>query len=325
MNTAAVEAYVASTLLPAMGISGRPFTVDPPPLAGTRSMLHLVRTEGMPPLLLRAFAHRGQAARSAEALRHLDAAELPAPRLVFHDLLLGSRLMPPYAGRSPFITVETWIEGTRLSSLDDPEASRDATIKVARVLARFHTVTRDTWGRPSAGRFRSFVSHTLLGARRMVRGLESRGWISSSEAGGLLGAFEAWREVVGALRPFHLVHNDANRHNFVLTPAGEVLPVDLHRLAYEPFPEEVINALFHFCRKDPPLGDRFLEAYVTHAGGNARGVFEATRGFFEPINYLKRMSRRAAEAKDGPPVAEDPKMNRWREIVRGVAPPGGGG
>jgi len=97
--------------------------------------------------------------------------------------------------------------------------------------------------------------------------------------------------------------------------------VDLHRLAYEPFPEEVVNALYHFCRKDPPLGDRFIEAYVTYAGGNARGVFEATRGFFEPINYLKRMSRRAAEAKGGPLGAEDPKMNRWREIVRSVAPP----
>ena len=54
MTTAEAEEYVARAVLPAMGIAGRRFTVAPPPVQGTRSSLHLVRADGMPPLLMRA-------------------------------------------------------------------------------------------------------------------------------------------------------------------------------------------------------------------------------------------------------------------------------
>jgi len=313
MNAEAERSYITSSLLPAMGLSGRSFAVETPADAGTRSTIRLIRIEGFPPLLMRTYSHRRQGSATMEALRHLESLALPAPRLVYHDLQLRSRL----AGGDPFVTVETWIEGRRLSSLDD-ETSRDASIKVAALLARFHGVTRAGWGPPRAARFVSFAAATLRGTRRMLHELNTAGWFDPQEALDLETRFSSWREPIAALGPFSLVHSDANRHNFVLTPAGEVCPVDLQRVNYEPFPEEVINALYHLCRKDGDLADRFIHTYFSHVPGAARETFEATRAFFEPLHYLKKMCRRSRLRA---PAPEDAKMIRWGAIVRRLEPP----
>jgi aminoglycoside phosphotransferase (APT) family kinase protein len=310
LNGKAAEEYIARAVLPAMGIGGRPFTATTPE-AGTRSTIHLIRAEGMPPLLMRAFEHRAQAVRNAEALRHLEQLGLPAPRLVFHDVWPAQ------------ITVETWVEGTRHAALSDPAQAREATLDIASLLARFHAVTRNVWGRPSVSvraRVFSFGSSTQVVARRMVKELSASGWLEAEGTASTLARFASWAERIGEIRSFSLVHNDANRHNFVVAPTGEVTPVDLHRLAYEPFCEELVNALYHFCRKDSVLADRFLERYFQTAGEAAFRQFDATRGFFEPLNYLKKMHRRArtlvGRAGDNDDNDDnDDKMNRWRHLV----------
>ena len=170
----AAEQYIARAVLPAMGIAGRQFIATPPPEAGTRSSIHLIQAEGIPPLLLRAFEHRGQAVRNAEALRHLEQLGLPAPRLVFHEA------WPAH------ITVETWVEGTRHAALTDAAIAREAALDIASLLARFHAVTREVWGRPSTpvrARVFSFGSSTLVVARRMVKDLRARGWLDDQEIG----------------------------------------------------------------------------------------------------------------------------------------------
>jgi len=315
----ALRDYIATTVLPSMGIRRREFSVAPPAAGGTRSALFLIRAEKMPPLLLRAFERRSQAVRNAEALRHLDALRLPAPRLVYYDLTFHRRMIPGQAGGLPFITIETWIDGTRHADLHDPAISGPAALEVARLLARFHAVTRRRWGRASGGRFRSFASYTLLAVRRMAAGLGERGWLDDGTNRRTLDAFASWHARIGSITPHNLVHNDANRHNFIVSATGEVTPVDLHRLSYEPFPEELVNALYHFCRKDAELDNRFRESYFETAGPAARELFEATRGFFEPLNYLKKMYRRAT-ASD--PLPDDAKMARWRELATAIRPPG---
>ncbi|MFQ5845121.1 MAG: phosphotransferase, partial [Planctomycetota bacterium] len=243
--------------------------------------------------------------------------ELPAPRLVFWDLSRRARLAGADGPARPFVTVETWIEGTPHALLSDAAAAREAALGVAVLLARFHAVRRCRWGRPAAGRARSFVSYTMLGVRRMLRRLESRGWLGAPQARGALAAFADWKETIGRIGTFNLVHNDANRRNFVLTPAGEVMPVDLHRLAYEPFQEELVNVLYHFCRKEEGLAPAFLETYFARAGDEARDAHSSMVGFFKPLHYLKKMYRRAAR----PLAAPDEKMDRGGRIVLSVEPP----
>ncbi|HET6371912.1 MAG TPA: aminoglycoside phosphotransferase family protein [Candidatus Polarisedimenticolia bacterium] len=310
------QRFALTTLLPSMGLTGRPFTAAALPGGGGRTSLHLIRIDSMPPLLLKAHTQRRHASKNVEALRHMEALGLPAPRLVFHDLIRGGRFLP---GPGPFVTVETWIEGTAHSSIEDPGAARDAALKVAALLARFHEVTRPEWGRPDSTRYRSFSSFTLQGIRRMSSELLSREWLDAEQGPRIMSCFDSWEKTIGELRPFQLVHNDANRHNFVLTPAGQVIAVDLHRLAYEPFVEEVVNALYHFCRKDEELSRLFLLTYLTRAGDAARETFMRTRGFFTPLSYLKKMYRRATA---GAPAAGDEKMARWRDVVARIASPG---
>ena len=302
MHSDEVRRYVARSVLPAMGIGGRPFTMAPPPESGTRSSLHLMRADGMPPLLLRVFDSRAQAARNAGALRHIEELELPAPRLVFHE------------GWRSRLTVETWIEGTRHAALADPAAAGAAALEVAGLLARYHRVTRGAYGRPGVtarSRLISFASATQRAAGRMLSSLAANGWLDEAQQVSIRRRFLSWKQAISDISEFSLAHNDANRHNFLVAPAGDVTPVDLHRLAYEPFGEELVNALYHFCRKDAVLGQSFLERYFMVAGDRSRLEFERTRGFFEPLNYLKKMHRRSLSGV-GP---DDDKMTRWRDRV----------
>lgn len=314
MNRDEARDYVSSWLLPRMGLAGRHFTLDPPPHPGTRSSVFVLRAESMPPLLVRSFRQRRPCVRGIAALRHLETLQLPGPRLVHAEMPRRGFGLLPSTGR--FLTVETFVEGTPHARLE-PGRVGDATLKVARLLARFHGIVRPQWGPVDGRRIRSFGSHTLAGVRRMVRELHATGWLAE-EADGLEDLFEQWRSRLDAIRRFSLVHNDANRHNVIVDEAGRITPIDLHRIAYEPFPEEVINALYHFCRKDAGLAARFEAIYFRRAGEESRKLFEETRGFFEPLNYLKKMYRRARRAS---PTTGDDKMHRWRERVMTLQSP----
>ncbi|HET9482069.1 MAG TPA: hypothetical protein VFP98_09965, partial [Candidatus Polarisedimenticolia bacterium] len=284
-------------MLPALGLAGRAFRIEPPREAGTRTTLFVLHVEGAAPLLLRLFRRRLRALRNAEALRHLESLGLPAPRLVHEDVSRASRLIGRDRSR-PYLTVESWIDGLPHAALTEPAQIREGALAVAALLARFHEATRARWGRPAERRLRSFASHTFAAVRTMVADLGRRSWLAPDEAAGSMQRFTAWSDRVRALDRFNLVHNDANRRNMIVTRAGSggppaIVPVDLHRLAYQPFPEELVNALYHFCRKDPDLAVRFERAYFERAGRAARDQFDATRGFFEPLNYLKKMYHRA--------------------------------
>ena len=94
--------YVATSLLPAMGIAGRSFDLEAPSGAGTRSTIHRVLIDGFPALLMRTFPYRRQAAGNVSVLRHLESLSLPAPRLVFHDVQIRPRLADVWEHRELF-------------------------------------------------------------------------------------------------------------------------------------------------------------------------------------------------------------------------------
>ncbi len=307
--------YVAKRLLPLMGIAGRDFTALPPVHAGEGSRLSVVRIEGMPPLLLRAHANRREAVKNAEALRHLDTLGLHAPRLVAQDLS-AARLLRGEAA-TPCVTVETWIEGTPHADLTDPGPLAEASLGAAQMLARWHAVTRLRWGRPSGARLWSYSSYTMAGARRMARSLGARGWLGEAEARQVHGGFLAWRSALSSLDSFNLVHNNLSRRHLIVSESGEVVPVTLHRLSYEPFFEELIITSQRLCRHQPGLHDRFLDTYFEHAGPAARSRWETLRGFFEPLGALKKMYRRGRHR----PCTDDSKMDGWKRQVLAIAPP----
>ena len=312
--------YIASALLPSLGHAGLPFSLEVPPASGTRTTITLLRAAGMPPLLLRQFKHRSQAVRNCQALRHLESLGLPAPRLVSHDLSRAARILGG-RGRAPFTTAETWIEGQRVSSLAGP-ARRAALTRVAELLARFREVRRSRWGRPARGSLLPYASVTLFDARRMAGAILRRGWLDGDESARLIDRLRLWSGVLHGLGPFSLLHKDANPDNFILRASGDVVPVDLHRLAYGPFPEELVTALHHFCPLDPSEADLFLEAYFTRGAESAAATFHASRPFFECLYFLKKLAARSRRTRVG---RSDEKVQRWRRLVLALGPPASAG
>ncbi len=316
LDAEALRERLAATMLPALGLAERAIHVEAPPERGTRSSLHKVIVEGMPPLLARAYRHFGQAGRNVRALRHMEAIGLDAPRLVWSDASWRTALRPSAAGW--YLTVETWIEGTAISRLATREQYRAASLKAAALLAGYRRFTQEGWGRPGYGRSRSWADHTLRQARMMVRSVRARGWIDAAEARQLRDLISRWRAPIAALTTYTLVHKDINPANVILTGAGKVVPVDLHRLAYEPFPEEVVNALHHFCPLDPVLERDFLSACLDTGDGATRRHFDSVRPFFSPVYYLKKLHRRAGSRR----VMEPDRLARWRAAVLAIVPPG---
>jgi hypothetical protein len=318
IDTDVLNDYVSRDLLAAMGITGRHFTLEPAGAGAAPTRRVLVRIEGMPPLLLRAFGRRRQGVKNAEALRHLDGLGIAAPRLVAHDVAARpGRLLRGEAGHS-FVTVETWIEGTPHADLTDPADAASATLDLARLLARWHAITRLRWGRPAAGRVWPYAPWTLAGVRRMTSGLSAAGWLDSAQARDLLARFTAWKSALASIDTFHLVHGRLSRRNVIVIPDGGVVPVDLHHLSYQPFPEEIANVLSQFCRHDETLGARFLETYFEHAGPGARATWDRLRGVFEPLGCLKKLSRRGRRAGI---TRDDAAMAAWRARVTEISPP----
>lgn len=312
--------YVRRSVLPALRLSDRPFTLETPARAGTRSSLWLLKGTGIPPLLVRLFRNRRGAARNARALHHLEVLSLPAPRLAYHRAGLPLPL-PAGCGAGGCITVETWIEGRPIESLRNTREWEPAVLEIARLLGRFRDIRRSRWGPPGSWQPFTYARTALWRMRRMVRTLAARGLLNAAEARQARRGFLRWRSVLSNLTSFSLSHRDAHPENFVLTASSQVVPVDLHRLCYAPFQEEIFNALHHVDPAVPGLGQRFLDCYFAGDGAQARRQFEATRGFFEPFYFLKRLHRWALLPQ---PPLHDPRLAPWRRAVAAVEPPGHG-
>jgi hypothetical protein len=100
-----------------------------------------------------------------------------------------------------------------------------------------------------------------------------------------------------------------------------VVPVDVHRLAYAPFQEEVANALHHFCAGRAEMAARFLDACFAGTDGDAaRKAFDRTRGFFIPFYYLRKLHRKAVDPRS---TAAANQIEAWRSEALKITPEGG--
>lgn len=314
------HAYAREVVLPALGLVHHPFVVQRPGQGGTASLGFKLVIERGASLLVRAFDDLARARMNAAALRHLERLGLPAPRLLHADLSPVNAILPR-RGFPKYATAETWIEGVRAIDAGNEGA---VALQVADLLARFHAFTRPRWGRPGQLPVPRPYARTIAGvAAGFVRDLERRAIFTVSEAGESLRRLSAWRETLRSIRTFQLVHNDANRRNFVLTPEKTLVAIDVRRISYEPCAEDVANALYHFCRHDATLADRFTGRYLEKAAPESRASWERTGIFFTAFNTLKRLHRRTGpraaevvhpgENAPGAPPGVDARIPQWKE------------
>jgi len=199
---------------------------------------------------------------------------------------------------------------------------------VARVLARYHSVSRSRWGRPEGlPEVRPYHMATLGLVMRMIRDLSTGGVISHEDAGLAQSRFGAWKGALMKLGTFHLVHNDASRCNFIISGEKknkEVFPIDVQRISYEPCSEEVANAIYHFCQSNDLLASKFLEAYLGAATPSCRETWNRTGEFFSALNMLKRLHHRTCTFRGAgtePLDESDPRISEWKEIFLSLPRP----
>ncbi|MBI3448837.1 MAG: aminoglycoside phosphotransferase family protein [Acidobacteria bacterium] len=312
-----VYGYASGVVLPSLHLENHPFVVGRPGGGGTSSSAWKITIERAPSLLVRFYADLGRARRSSIALRHLERLDLPAPRLRHADLHPFNRFSRTN-GYPRYATTESWIEGTRaLESPDEPGVA----LAVARLLARYHTATRTRWGAPTLlGELRPYAKTTMTAALRMIRELGAAGTLGPAEVKEAGARFNAWMPMILKLSTYHLCLNDANRRNFIVTPEGALVAIDIQRISYEPCAEELANALYHFCRRDEILAGRFVETYLAGAGASARETWRRSGPFYTALNTLKRLHRRFAS---GEPSDADPNvpLAAWKQILTSLAPP----
>jgi Ser/Thr protein kinase RdoA (MazF antagonist) len=314
--------YARQVLLPSLGLQNHPFAVHLPEPGGTASHVVKLTIERAPALLVRFFKGRGRARRSALALQHLEHLDLPAPRLKWTDTNPVNPLFRRN-GQPRYATVETWIDGIRSGEAEDEE---EAAFMVARVLARYHSVSRSRWGRPEGlPEVRPYHVFILSLASRMVRDLAARGVLQPEDISKAHSRFVAWKGSLMKLGTFHLVHNDASKCNFIIAGAKkkkEVFPIDVQRISYEPCAEEIANAMYHFTRNNSSLAAKFLHAYLEAATPSCRETWDRTGAFFTALNNLKRLHRRTGPSPGSEPlVASDQRLAEWRSTILNLSPP----
>src|SRR5882724_5511399 len=160
----------------------------------------------------------------------------------------------------------------------------------------------------------------MIAAQGMIRGLGSAGSLTTGEVREAAARFSAWMPMLLKLSTYQLCLNDANRRNFIVTPEGALVAIDIQRISYEPCAEEVANALYHFCRRDEILAGRFLETYLESTAAPARETWRRSGAFYRALNTLKRLHRRFAsgEKSDADPNAP---IAAWKQMLTSLAPP----
>jgi hypothetical protein len=322
-STFDVYSYARRLILPSLALQNHPFVIQRPGQGGTSSTAWKLSVERGPSLLVRFFSDLGRARRSATALKHLERHDLPAPRLKHASLGFMNRFSRGN-GVPRYSTTETWIEGTR--ALEAPDEAGTA-LSVAGILARFHAVTRGRCGPPTLlGDPRPYAKTTMRLAMGMIHDLQARGTLSPGEATEATARFNAWMGMLLKQTTFHLCLNDANRRNFILLKDKSLVAIDVQRVSYEPCAEEVANALYHFCRRDESLAERFLETYLAAATPSSRETWRRNGPFFTALNTLKRLHQKVAGASAPAhvPAAPDAQavVASWKLILTTLpAPP----
>jgi len=264
-----VRRYATGPLARRLGAPPEAIEVQPA-RHGERSLVYFVKVDGQPRVVLRAEWGFINAWQIVTSHRWLARRGLPVPRLIVGDFYLPSRV---WWGFCPI--VEEWVEGHHVDALGRPEPAIRA---VATTLARFHAFERRRWGNPWVPRLGSYRRYFL--SRQVRRAADLDSVLQRSRRGELLAWLDERAGTAPLEPPFSLLHCRVFAGNFVVTPQGEAVAVDLLEVRYGTFGLDVAWALERVCGGDGERSAWFLDTYFG-LRPSCREAFEASRPFFE--------------------------------------------
>jgi len=287
---AALERYVAKTVLPHLRLTGTSFRLVPTDL-GNRNRIFLLHLGSGTTLILKGFAKKRRLQNSLSASLLLQRCNLKAPQIFFADKHDRTRQDLGY-----YFCCEEHISGSTLADLRDRQGVLPA---IAAFYARMHAMRSKRWGKLNASHWFGFARYIMGKAAQRLRRLEN----SFSDVGGMpdvrrhLAWLMAHKKAVGGIRQFSLCHSDVNLRNILITADQQVCIIDNEALKYLPFTLEFFRLKLTLAADDPQAQDIFEKAYLQHCAPAALEEFERTRQFFyayvllEYLSYCERQRR----------------------------------
>lgn len=286
---AAVSRYAAGPLARRLGLDARAVAAEPA-TRGARSLVYFLDVGGERRAVLRAVRRLPDAAKLAYNHSRLRASGLPVARVLTASASPLTRLRWGF-----YPVVEEYIDGRHVAPR---KASETAVRAVARALARFHGVERRRWGWPWFPRWGSYRKHYLARIARRARCVDEGLETGRSEE--LMAWFQARAREAPLEPPYALLHGRVHGTNFVVTPEGQAVALDLLECRFGSFAADVNWALPRICGDDAQRGAWFTETYFAHRPQAYREAFARSRPFFQAAYRLGRAAiytRRARRAR----------------------------
>jgi Ser/Thr protein kinase RdoA (MazF antagonist) len=295
-----LSAYVEHRLLARLGLSGRPFALEPAH-AGLHSRIFFLTVEQGPQLVLKIIAKRRRFRSALACARHLAQHGIAAPAVVLADE--DGRF---FNRRGMHVLCEERIAG---ESLEHLPRTPELIAQVAQLYAGMHATVRGAWGDIKRGKTAGL--HASL-QKKLLERLD--GWGRVEELAPalrekIIAKFAAGQELVDTIRSFSLSHTDPNRNNLILRPSDRKLfLLDTGSLRYLPRAIDYFMLQAYFCFNNPAHGALFEKTYFQGVPQKEIDLFRNSQNFFRlyvVILFLHDLTTRFAALDKSSPYFDE--------------------
>ncbi len=278
-DQAALEAYVIKKVLPAMGLTGRAFTLEKTGL-GNRNRIYFLTVEDAGAYIFKGFTEKYRIKNALKAHAFLARHHISTPRVFFSDMTRQT-----FERFGCLFACEERIEGTPLAGL---ASTRALIAGVARFFARMHGIRSFRWGRLSKRQLFDFTPYTL---RRITERLDALADAGFSQGAGGIAAARQWfarnKDAMKAVKRFSLCHGDVNPDNILVAADSSIVLIDNEAIKFLPFPIEYFRLQFSLCGEDPAARQLFEEHYFNTAHPGRRRELDGCGDFYRAYVLLE--------------------------------------
>jgi Ser/Thr protein kinase RdoA (MazF antagonist) len=292
-----LAAYVDKRLLGRLGLSCRPFELEPAH-AGMHSQVFFLTVAGERPLILKVISKRRRFRSILASSGHLALNGIAVPGILLADE--DSRF---FNRRGMHVICEERICGKTLQHSARPP---ELLAELAGFFANMHGHTRAAWGDIEKGSRSGLFGYLYKKSAARVRD-----W-SAADAGAtpalqnrLLGLLAQGEPAVNRIAAFSLCHCDPNPSNIIVRASDRKLfLLDAGTIRYLPRAIDYFMLQAYFCFRNRDYAPLFEKAYMSCLSGTELREFADSQNFFRlyvAVLFMHDLTTRfAALGKDSP-------------------------
>ncbi len=259
--------YISTKILPALGASGRTFSLEPVS-CGSRNLIWFLTVAGGGRYVLKAVSKRFRIKNIIWAHAHLERRSIPVPKLFF-----ANRAWKTAEDMGYYFACEERVEGTPLDELGD--GRRNHIAQAAALFARMHAARSFRWGKLKSFQVLGFRGYLMRKTSERAQAIAASGCMpGGSSADSLVAWFERKKSVIRPLTGFNLCHGDVNMNNILVCPDGTIRLIDTEAFKFLPFQIEYFRLAYGLCGFDEALHRQFRDAYTAAAPQRNRRKLE---------------------------------------------------